>query len=46
MSRIEVEKKVLNENQILAEDLRDRYRRNGILCVNLIEKNAIKMLSY
>ena len=26
MSRIEVEKKVLNENQILAEQLRKRYR--------------------
>ena len=36
MSRIEVEKKVLNENQILAEQLRERYRQQGILCVNLI----------
>ena len=36
MSRIEVEKKVLNENQILAEQLRERYRQRGILCVNLI----------
>ena len=36
MSRVEVEKKVLNENQILAEQLRERYRRQGILCVNLI----------
>lgn len=36
MSRVEVEKKVLNENQILAEQLRDRYRRHGLLCVNLI----------
>jgi hydrogenase nickel incorporation protein HypB len=36
MSRIAVEKKVLNENQILAEQLRERYRRHGILCVNLI----------
>ena len=36
MSRVEVEKKVLNENQILAEQLRERYRQNGILCVNLI----------
>ena len=36
MSRIAVEKKVLNENQILAEQLRERYRRQGILCVNLI----------
>ena len=36
MSRVEVEKKVLNENQILAEQLRGRYRENGLLCVNLI----------
>src|SRR3974390_2256712 len=36
MSRVEVEKKVLNENQILAEQLRERYRRQGLLCVNLI----------
>src|SRR6516164_7432482 len=36
MSRVEVEKKVLNENQILAEQLRERYRQHGILCVNLI----------
>src|SRR5664279_4276086 len=36
MSRIEVEKKVLNENQILAEQLRERYREHDVLCVNLI----------
>jgi hydrogenase nickel incorporation protein HypB len=36
MSRVEVEKKVLNENQLLAEQLRERYRRHGILCVNFI----------
>jgi hydrogenase nickel incorporation protein HypB len=36
MSRVEVEKKVLNENQILAGRLRDRYRESGVLCVNLI----------
>jgi hydrogenase nickel incorporation protein HypB len=36
MSRVEVEKKVLNENQILAERLRDGYRQHGVLCVNLI----------
>jgi hydrogenase nickel incorporation protein HypB len=36
MNRIAVEKKVLNENQILAEQLRERYRENGVLCVNLI----------
>ena len=36
MSRVDVEKKVLNENQILAEQLRERYREQGILCVNLV----------
>jgi hydrogenase nickel incorporation protein HypB len=36
MSRVEVEKKLLNENQILVEQLRDRYRESGVLCVNLI----------
>ena len=36
MNRIAVEKKVLNENQILAEQLRERYRQNGVLCVNLV----------
>ncbi len=36
MNRIAVEKKVLNENQLLAEQLRERYRQLGILCVNLI----------
>src|SRR5271165_3498465 len=36
MSRVEVEKKVLNENQILAEQLRERYRQQRILCVNLV----------
>lgn len=36
MSRVEVEKKVLNENQVLAGQLRDRYQQYGVLCVNLI----------
>jgi len=36
MNRIEVEKKVINENQILAEQLRERHRQNNVLCVNLI----------
>lgn len=36
MKRVAVEQKVLNENQILAEGLRDRYRKNGVLCVNLV----------
>ena len=36
MNRIEVEKKVLNENQLLAEQLRERYRQHGVLCINLV----------
>ena len=36
MNRVEIEKKVLNENQLLAEQLRERYRANGVCCVNLI----------
>ncbi len=36
MSRVEVEKKVLNENQILAGQLRERYREQRVLCVNLV----------
>lgn len=36
MTRIAVEKKVLNENQILAGQLRERYQQHGVLCVNLI----------
>ncbi len=36
MNRIAVETKVLNANQILAEQLRQRYRQHGILCVNLV----------
>jgi hydrogenase nickel incorporation protein HypB len=28
--------KVLNENQIIAESLRERFREHGILCLNLI----------
>jgi len=36
MNRIAVEKKVLNENQILADELRKQYRASGVLCVNLI----------
>lgn len=36
MNRVEVAKKVLNENQILAEQLRERYRQLGVLCVNVI----------
>ena len=36
MSRVVVEKKVLNENQILAEQLRERYREHDVFCLNLI----------
>jgi hydrogenase nickel incorporation protein HypB len=36
MTRVAVEEKVLNENQRLAADLRERFRRNRVLCVNLI----------
>ncbi len=36
MKRVEIEKKVLNENQLLAEQLRERYRAYGVCCVNLI----------
>jgi len=36
MSQIAVEKKVLNENQIVAEKLRELFRQNGIFCFNLI----------
>ena len=36
MSQIAVEKKVLNENQIVAERLRDEFRRQKIFCCNLI----------
>jgi hydrogenase nickel incorporation protein HypB len=36
MNRVEIEKKVLNENQLLAEQLRERYRAHGVCCINLI----------
>jgi hydrogenase nickel incorporation protein HypB len=36
MSRVVVEKKVLNENQIIAEQLRERFRENDVFCLNLI----------
>ncbi len=35
-TRVPVEKKVLNENQILANELRERFRENGVFCLNLI----------
>lgn len=36
MSQIAVEKKVLNENQIVAQKLRDSFREHGIFCFNII----------
>ncbi len=36
MSQIQVEKKVLNENQRIAEELRQKFREHGILCLNII----------
>jgi hydrogenase nickel incorporation protein HypB len=36
MSRVVVEKKVLNENQIIAEQLRQRFRENNVFCLNII----------
>jgi len=35
-TRVPVEQKVLNENQRLALELRERYRQNDVFCVNLI----------
>jgi hydrogenase nickel incorporation protein HypB len=34
--RLPLKSKVLNENQIIAESLRERFRENGVLCLNLI----------
>jgi hydrogenase nickel incorporation protein HypB len=36
MERLSLKSKVLNENQRIADDLRERFRANGILCLNLI----------
>jgi hydrogenase nickel incorporation protein HypB len=36
MTRVAVEEKVLSENQRLAADLRERFRRHRVLCLNLI----------
>ena len=36
MSRVVIEKKVLNENQILAEQLRQQYRDHDVFCLNII----------
>jgi len=36
MTQVIVEKKVLNENQLKAAELRERFREHGITCVNII----------
>jgi hydrogenase nickel incorporation protein HypB len=36
MSRVVVEEKVLNENQRLAAELRQRFAESGVFCLNLI----------
>jgi len=36
MERLLLKSKVLNENQIIAESLRQRFREHGVLCLNLI----------
>jgi hydrogenase nickel incorporation protein HypB len=36
MERLSLEKKVLSENDRIAGELRERFRRHGILCLNLI----------
>jgi hydrogenase nickel incorporation protein HypB len=36
MSVIPVQQKVLNENQRIAAELRERFQRSGVLCLNLI----------
>src|SRR6476659_2626288 len=36
MNQVLLQKKVLSENDRVAESLRDRFRQNGVLCVNLI----------
>jgi hydrogenase nickel incorporation protein HypB len=36
MNRVPLEKKVLSENDRIAGQLRERFRQNGVLCLNLI----------
>jgi hydrogenase nickel incorporation protein HypB len=36
MNRVPLEKKVLSENDRVATDLRERFREQGVLCLNLI----------
>ena len=34
MTRVQVEQKVLNENQRLAQELRQRFLENKVFCLN------------
>jgi len=36
MTRVEVEQKVLNENQLIAQELRQRFRESKVFCLNFI----------
>jgi hydrogenase nickel incorporation protein HypB len=36
MQRVELGQKVLSENARIASELRERFRKNGILCLNLV----------
>ena len=36
MNRVQLEKKVLSENDRVAAELRARFHQYGVLCVNLI----------
>jgi hydrogenase nickel incorporation protein HypB len=36
MNRVPLERKVLNENDRIAVDLRERFRAHGVLCLNMI----------
>ena len=36
MTRLVVEQKVLNENQRIAAELRERFRENNVFCLNLV----------
>jgi len=36
MSQVQVEKKVLNENQIVAAGLREKFEQHAIFCFNII----------
>jgi hydrogenase nickel incorporation protein HypB len=36
MNRVPLERKVLSENDRIAAELRERFRQNGVLCLNLI----------